>query len=930
MTVISTLYFCSENKQIMKRTLFILILISTWFSAISAATFKGLVKDAQTGEELIGAAVFLKDNPTIGTITGLDGTFVLKNVPEDKNITLVCSYISYETMEQPVSKNNADKIVFAMSTSALDLEGVVVVAKADKSNDNHARFMEKNAANVLNIVSAKSIQVSPDLNVANVLQRVSGVTMQRDNSGEAQYAILRGMDKRYNYTLVNGVKIPSPDNKNRYVPLNIFPSELLERLEVTKSLTADMEGDATGGAINMVMKDAPGQFSVQANLSTGYNSNFFDRDLAAFNRGAITMTSPREQFGPTYSASMNDFGKGTSTISYKTPMPNLVGGLSVGNRWFDNKLGVILAGSYQSLYKATNSVFFSDNMPQTETTVRVTSRKDREYSEHQTQYGAHAKLDYRFNDNHRLEWYNALIGMDNMQVRESKSTDLTLNYSPEKGNYQQVLETRSMLTKQQIFATTLQGNHRLDKQFSFDWSGVYSKAHNSTPDKTYITLDNLTQDSKSSITADNAERRWEKNSDRDIAGYFNMTYDHQLAFANMQIKAGGMYRDKQRTNNYVSYKFIPADGTRPEMGKDFNTLDQINWKVTAPKGSVGPLDYDAGEKIGAAYLMGRWENQLGHVILGLRAEHTNQSYFMYHPNADDSPTGSQIYWDILPSVHVKYSPKENMNIRGSYFRSINRPGFFEIVPYSIINEDYMEFGNPNLKRATIDNFDVRWEMFPRSTEQFMVGLFYKNIQNPIEEAYYTVNSRQSGYGPANLGNAQNYGIEIDVIKYVRNFGVKANYTYTYSNVNTMKTLYYKDDNGQTKAKEVAQDRPMVNQAPHMANISLMYKDTKYGWDAQLAGAYTGKKIVIASHFLDSDYWEEGSFSLDFSAEKNFKNGLSVFMKVNNLLNTPLRRYINTTNEFNSKFDMQDIESGKTLIRENRYGRTFLLGVRFKM
>ena len=110
------------------------------------------------------------------------------------------------------------------------------------------------------MVSAKSMQLSPDLNVANVLQRVSGVTMERDNSGEAQYAILRGMDKRYNYTLVNGVKIPSPDNKNRYVPLNIFPSELLDRLEVTKSLTADMEGDAAGGAVNMVMKDAPGQF----------------------------------------------------------------------------------------------------------------------------------------------------------------------------------------------------------------------------------------------------------------------------------------------------------------------------------------------------------------------------------------------------------------------------------------------------------------------------------------------------------------------------------------------------------------------------------------------------------------------------------------------------------------------------------------------
>ena len=86
---------------------------------------------------------------------------------------------------------------------------------------------------------------------------MSGVTVERNSSGEGQYAILRGMDKRYNYTLVNGVKIPSPDNKNRFVPLDIFPSEMLDRLEVTKSLTANMEGDGIGGAVNLIMKDAP-------------------------------------------------------------------------------------------------------------------------------------------------------------------------------------------------------------------------------------------------------------------------------------------------------------------------------------------------------------------------------------------------------------------------------------------------------------------------------------------------------------------------------------------------------------------------------------------------------------------------------------------------------------------------------------------------
>ena len=177
----------------------------------------------------------------------------------------------------------------SMQPSPVLLDGVTVTATTDKTTDRSARTLEKNAITVMNVVSAKSIELSPDLNVASVLQRVSGVTMERDNSGEAQYAILRGMDKRYNYTLVNGVKIPSPDNKNRYIPLNIFPSELLDRLEVTKSLTPDMEGDATGGAVNMVMKDAPNRFHLQVNLSGGYSSMFVDRKYAGFDQSNMTL-----------------------------------------------------------------------------------------------------------------------------------------------------------------------------------------------------------------------------------------------------------------------------------------------------------------------------------------------------------------------------------------------------------------------------------------------------------------------------------------------------------------------------------------------------------------------------------------------------------------------------------------------------------------
>ena len=132
----------------MKQVLLILMMIAGWNASTLAATLKGIVKDAQTGEELIGAAVFVKEKPEIGTIAGLDGSFVLKNIPDQTTVTLVCSYISYETQEQKIATTTTNDIIFALYPSSMALEGVVIVATADKTTDNSARSLEKNAANV--------------------------------------------------------------------------------------------------------------------------------------------------------------------------------------------------------------------------------------------------------------------------------------------------------------------------------------------------------------------------------------------------------------------------------------------------------------------------------------------------------------------------------------------------------------------------------------------------------------------------------------------------------------------------------------------------------------------------------------------------------------------------------------------------------------
>lgn len=183
----------------------------------------------------------------------------------------------------------------------------------------------------------------------------------------------------------------------------------------------------------------------------------------------------------------------------------------------------------------------------------------------------------------------------------------------------------------------------------------------------------------------------------------------------------------------ANYQLRPAN-VFAQYGTDFTHYNQIKWTIQNPLGSVASaLNYDATEQTSAGYVQFRTTDRPLEVVGGVGVEHTNQGYAMEFPIGEDFPTGSQIYTDYLPSLHFRYRLLNNTtNLRASYFRSLNRPGFFEIVPYRIVNEEYQERGNPNLKRAIADNVDLRYEFFPRPLEQFMVGVSYKKIQNPIE------------------------------------------------------------------------------------------------------------------------------------------------------------------------------------------------------
>lgn len=928
----------------MKQFLLSAALIAASTTVATAHTLDGIVKDNRTGEPLIGSVVEVKELPSVKTTTGLDGSFTLHELPDKGRYTLVVRYISYKTREIPVDVSDKGIVTITLDEDLRELGEVVIKGHKEYHSDRSAIDMEKTAGNVLNVMSQQSIQLSPDVNVASVLQRVSGVTMERDASGEASYAILRGMDKRYNYTLVNGVKIPSPDDKNRYIPLNIFPSDLMDRLVVSKSLTADMEGDAAGGVVDMVMKDAPSHFQIQANAAVGTSDYFWkdSRDYLTSNRSDYTHKAPYEVNGPDYKATTSDFASGPTQISrHSMPTPNFVGGLSIGNRFWKDRIGVMLAGSIQNTFRGTERTYNSVKMASGEQAMYIYSLQHRYYSIHDLTAGVHAKVDLQL-DNNKIEWYNMYVRTNSKGVRYNNSVNTEYISSD---SYTQDDETRSLSQTQSIFATHLKGTHHLTKDFTVDWVGIFSQAKSEDPDRVYLSLTNTIQSADGvdgslwsgnknilKTMPKNMERRFQHNTDKDWAGYINLSYNSELGNdINALWKAGAQYRRKERSNRYYSYNFTPTDISQKLDGNGFDQFAAIDWTCKTPYSQASQLNYDSKEHIGAAYIMTTLKSKWGELNAGLRAEHTNQIYTMLQKFRNMGQVGEQSYWDWLPSASIKWTPTKKMNVRLSYYRSINRPGFYEIVPYQIMGEEYQEKGNPNLKRARIDNVDLRWEWFPSATEQVLAGVFYKYLQDPIEQVFVAADGKLGSgadayYMPDNLGNAKNYGFEIDVVKYIRHFGIKANYTYTHSRITTSKREY-KEGSAEYKTG-VTQSRPLVNQAPHTVNLSLLYKDTNYGWNAQLAASYTGTKLALVSPFKDADQWDKAMFGLDFSMEKKFPCGVSVFLKANNLLDAKRERYLKTVNQSNLEYEGQS--SNKTIVGTYKYGRTYLVGVRVKL
>ena len=919
------------------KRLILFITLALFGNLLTAQTLdiRGVITERSTGEPLTGATIQLVDNSRYTTVSGLDGSFILRSVPRGEYLLRV-TYIGFEMYEQRIDLLGQNlTIEIQMQDLATRLDEVLISGRRLADTDESARTTERTADNVMNVIAARSIEVSPDITVANVIQRVSGVSLERSNNGDGQHAIVRGMDKRYNYTLVNGIKIPSPETKNRYVPLDIFPSDLLDRLEVTKSLTPAMEGDAIGGVIDMIMRDAPDRLLVHANVGSGYNQLFTDRDYLGFNSGATSSQSPRAANGATYQATPADFTLDNLDFRDKRAPVNRILGIAVGNRFLGGRLGVIAAGSYQQTFRGANGLFFQTDTDRETNNPVYFQVQSREYSSEQARGGIHVKTDFEVNRNHKFDFYNAVIRLSDIETRARVDTNLRIGRDGAGflGTGRLGYSYRSRQRDQQIINSTLQGRHLLLPNLEVQWSAVYSLATFNEPDRAELNLiSGIRRNTAGELVFEpilydrDLRRRWTNNSDQDLAAYLNTTYYITMLGEQVQWRAGGMMRMKTRENEYNEYLLRAQPAEQIWDGNVHNSTWQLVNPIGTPRDA---LNYESDETVTAAYIQARFLVGKLQVLGGARYEGTDFSWVTNAPDRTPGRIGSTSYMNLLPSLHLKYMPFDRTNFRLSYFASLSRPNFFEVVPYEIIDEDYREKGNPFLQHTEAHNIDLRYEHFPSPLDQIMVAVFYKNIKNPIEQALL-IEAQQIFLQSNNFGTANNFGVEVDYTRYFRNWGIRAFYTFTESRIETSKIFRFRDDNGSFTSREQMQVRPLQGQSRHIANASVLYKNGLSGTDAQISMVYTGARINSVSPYYENDIWQQSFTQLDVSFDQRLTRNVTFYAKITNLLNTPLRADIRRENTVNPHQVPYINQTNRVLVREDFYRQTYLAGIKVKL
>lgn len=923
-----------------KTLVILLLLISlqliTGFVFAQTGTIRGAVFDEKTGEPLFGVSVLIKETST-GAITDFDGKFEIKLSPG--SYTLQLSYISYSTLSLTDVLVEADKILvipdLLLKEEASELETVTVSATAIRTTESALMSVKRNAPNLLDGISSSTFRQIGDGDAASAVKRVTGVSIEG-----GKYVYVRGLGDRYTKTVLNGVDIPGLDPDRNTIQMDIFPTNVIDNIIVSKSFTADLPADFTGGVVDIETKDFPEEKTFRVSISGGLNpSMHFNKNYLAYQGGktdwlgfddgtranpsggrtdipqyADVVGSPNGAKGLDFQNILRGFNK-TLGASQQTSLMDFGLGVSFGNQLVRPKAtwGYNAALTYKNdteFYQDAQFNLFAKPISQSNFELDPLERQVGNYGVNSVLLGGLAGIALKTaTAKYKLNILHLQNGESKAGTFDFENTNLGANFEATQYNLE--------YSQRGLTSLLLSGSHFIKaKAWEINWKLAPTRSTIDDPDIRFTRFRLPTQTISSEVGL--PARIWRNLEEINMVGRVDLTKNFQLWNQGAKLKFGGSYTFKEREFEIQSFQFptggIRFDGNPNTILKDENLFSSVNRNGVRYNPDFIPNNPNKfqSDLLNIGGYVSAEANPLPKLktILGLRVEKYTQYYSGTNQNAtivfDDKQVLDDL--DFFPTLNLVYGLKENQNLRFSATRTIARPSFKElsfaeildpITGRTFIGGLFPETTNGgkevlwdgNLKSTRINNFDIRWESFQQKGEMWSAGAFYKTFENPIEIVQFL--SDPGSFQPRNVGNGTVLGVEFEFRKSLRSLSPKlenflwtTNLTLTESKINMSATEKRSRELTSREGQTVGTSRDMSGQAPYIVNTGLSYNDFSKGWEAGVYYNVQGPTLNLVGFGNRTDTYTVPFHALNLNINKSFgaDERIRTSLGVQNLLN----------------------------------------------
>jgi len=933
------------------RIAFVLVLIILPTANIFAqdkGSISGRLLDASNDEPLFFANIYI-EGTTIGTVSDQDGEFRLDNL-DPGPVTVVFNYIGYVDEKVDVTVVAGENTVIPevkLGTSTIMGEEAVVTAQLRGQAAAINKQVKSNT--IMNVVSKEKILELPDQNAAESIGRLAGVSVVRDG-GEGSKVTLRGLSPRLNSITYNGDKIPSTDDQDRSVDLSMFSTDALAGIEFHKALTPDMDGDAIGGQINFIARKARSGFHGLARIQTGYND--LAREFGQ-NKASLSLENRlfQDKFGFIISGSYQNVNRnsqgytGEWTDEIKRNEIFTVAKLNLTDIVEERKR---YSANLTADYRLENGeIMFTSNFGQTdreEIRRRRRYRVDAGYQEHDLRDRESKALvmsnklsgKHTFFNKFQFDWSGsyAFTSSDKPFIQRIRFREIGAYTANDEKTYEQIINA----AKNNLSSTFLKDAYldNLDVQDdNYSLQANLQMPYRITPDITGFVK----------VGGKYREKSRKTDVNRDWTGHFvgeeiidNGAHDPSWVVNENE----GWILMENFLGDYVAEDFMRhfdesyylGPGEEPVNGPHINPelVDQFRnnyWNYYMEYPLVDIADYEAGENVSAGYAMSelKFFDKIT-FIGGVRYERTKNNYrsIFGSPQVDEDgniinvsgltdTVGSKVHEQWLPMFHLKYNFLSWADLRLAVTKTLSRPNFFSLVPWERINtgEFIMERGEPNLKQMTAWNYDAILSFYG-NFGLFTLGGFYKELDNIDYTFESTIKYNNASYDFIRPVNAEKTstiaGFEVDLqtnLKFLPSpldgIVISANYTYIHSE--TYFPILMVEDSDVFPYEPIKIDTfrtgPIPGQVDNIFNVSLGYE--KGGFSARISLIYQGESLSVSGETeigdlarsvgktpaLDNIVGE--STRMDLTVKQRITDKFSVYLNVNNLLNTPDQAFL---------------------------------------